>query len=160
MQAWVEAEAARLARRIERELEALVAVSSPSGDSHGAEEAVSLCAALLPADAETERLPSSTKGYAPDLLARIRGTGSKRVALLGHIDTVLQAYMMAFKWTVVHDILGTRYGHVAELRLLALVAALPLLVYEWRASERRPCQRQPEKGMREVVHPVGNIPAC
>ena len=89
MQAWVEAEAARLARRIERELEALVAVSSPSGDSHGAEEAVSLCAALLPADAETERLPSSTKGYAPDLLARIRGTGSKRVALLGHIDTVV-----------------------------------------------------------------------
>ena len=42
MHAWVESEATRIARRAERELEALVAVSSPSGDPHGAEEAVSL----------------------------------------------------------------------------------------------------------------------
>jgi glutamate carboxypeptidase len=89
MNGWVEAEAARIARRAERELEALVAVSSPSGDSHGAEEAVSLCAALLPDDAETERLPSSTHGYAADLLARVRGSGDGRVLLLGHVDTVV-----------------------------------------------------------------------
>ena len=89
MNGWVEAEAARIARRAERELEALVAVSSPSGDPHGAEEAVSLCAALLPDDAETERLPSSTDGYAADLLARVRGSGDGRVLLLGHVDTVV-----------------------------------------------------------------------
>ena len=39
---------------IERELEALVAVSSPSGDRHGAEEALAICAALLPDAAEPE----------------------------------------------------------------------------------------------------------
>src|SRR2546423_8633013 len=89
MHAWVEAEAARIARRAERELEALVAVSSPSGDSHGAEEAVSVCAALVPPYAEIERLPSSTQGYAPDFLARLRGTGNRRIALLGHLDTVV-----------------------------------------------------------------------
>ncbi|MEA2396815.1 MAG: glutamate carboxypeptidase [Thermoleophilaceae bacterium] len=89
MDAWVETEAARIARRAERELEALVAVSSPSGDQHGAEEAVSLCAALMPADAEVERLPCSTEGYADDLLARLRGTGEGRLLLLGHLDTVV-----------------------------------------------------------------------
>src|SRR2546423_15383732 len=87
MHAWVEAEAARIARRAERELEALVAVSSPSGDSHGAEEAVSVCAALVPPDAEIERVPSSTQGYAPDFMVRVRGTGNRRIALLVHLDT-------------------------------------------------------------------------
>jgi glutamate carboxypeptidase len=87
--AWVEAEAARIARRAERELEALVAVSSPSGDVHGAEEAVAVCAALLPDEAEAERIPCSTDGYASDLLARVRGTGGGRLLLLGHVDTVV-----------------------------------------------------------------------
>src|SRR5437588_9823988 len=89
MHAWVEAEAARIARRSVRELEALVGVSSPSGDNHGAEEAVSVCAALLPPEAEIERLPCSTPGYAPDFLARVRGQGSGRILLLGHVDTVV-----------------------------------------------------------------------
>ncbi|HEX8066803.1 MAG TPA: M20/M25/M40 family metallo-hydrolase [Thermoleophilaceae bacterium] len=89
MHPWVESHAARLGRRAERELEALVAVSSPSGDRHGAEEAVAVCAALLPDDAEVERIPCSTEGYAPDLLARLRGTGSRRLLLLGHLDTVV-----------------------------------------------------------------------
>jgi glutamate carboxypeptidase len=40
--------AAELAAHAERELEALVAVSSPSGDVAGAEEAIALCSALLP----------------------------------------------------------------------------------------------------------------
>ncbi len=38
--------AAEIASRAQRELEALVAVSSPSGDVDGAEEAIALCAAL------------------------------------------------------------------------------------------------------------------
>ncbi len=78
-----------IAARAERELEALVAISSPSGDLDGAEEAVALCAALLPTEAETERVPCSTEGSAPDLIARITGTGSRRILLLGHLDTVI-----------------------------------------------------------------------
>jgi glutamate carboxypeptidase len=78
-----------IAARAEREIEALVAVSSPSGDAHGADEALALCAALLPAEAEVERIPSSTPRSAPDLLARVRGTGSRRLLLLGHVDTVI-----------------------------------------------------------------------
>ena len=51
MDPWVQAGAAEIARRAVRELEALVAVSSPSGDVHGAEECASVCAALLPDEA-------------------------------------------------------------------------------------------------------------
>ena len=65
----MQAGAAEIARRAVRELEALVAVSSPSGDVHGAEECASVCAALLPDEAEIERLPCSSEGHAPDLLA-------------------------------------------------------------------------------------------
>jgi glutamate carboxypeptidase len=81
--------AARIAGRAERELEALVAVSSPSGDVHAAEEALAVCAALLPDGAEVSRPPCSTPGSAPDLLARVVGTGRRRVLLLGHVDTVV-----------------------------------------------------------------------
>jgi glutamate carboxypeptidase len=89
MDAWVQAGAAEIARRAVRELEALVAVSSPSGDVHGAEECASVCAALLPDEAVIERIPCSSEGHAPDLLARLTGTGSKRILLLGHLDTVV-----------------------------------------------------------------------
>jgi glutamate carboxypeptidase len=81
--------AAEIAARAEPELEALVAVSSPSGDVQGAEKALAVCAALLPVEAETERVPSSTPGGAPDLIARVRGEGRRRMLLLGHIDTVI-----------------------------------------------------------------------
>ena len=89
MHPWVASHAERMARRAEREMEALVAVSSPSGDVHGAEEAVAICGALLPPEAEVERIPGSTDGYAADLLAHLRGTGERRVLLLGHLDTVV-----------------------------------------------------------------------
>src|SRR5918912_2670208 len=89
MDAWIEATAAEIARRAPRELEALVAVSSPSGDVHGAEECAAVCAALLPADADVERPPCSSPDHAPDLLATMRGTGSRRILLLGHVDTVV-----------------------------------------------------------------------
>jgi glutamate carboxypeptidase len=84
------AEAAReIAGRAQRELEALVAVSSPSGDLGGAEEAIAVCAALLPAEASVERVPCSTPGGAQDLIGRVRGSGNARVLLLGHLDTVI-----------------------------------------------------------------------
>jgi len=81
--------AAEIAARAPRELEALVGVSSPSGDVDGAEEALAVCAALLPPQAEIERVPCSTPGSAPDLIARIAGQGALRLLLLGHVDTVI-----------------------------------------------------------------------
>jgi glutamate carboxypeptidase len=89
MDPWVESASAAVAARAERELEALVAVSSPSGDVHGAEEAAAVAAALLPDGAEVERVPCSSPDHAPDLLARVRGTGRRRILLLGHLDTVV-----------------------------------------------------------------------
>jgi glutamate carboxypeptidase len=80
---------AEIAGRAERELEALVAVSSPSGDLGGAEEAIALCVALLPPEASVERVGCSTPESAPDLIARIEGHGSRRLLLLGHVDTVI-----------------------------------------------------------------------
>jgi glutamate carboxypeptidase len=84
----IAAGAAEIAATTERELEALVAVSSPSGDIAGAEEAVAVCTALLPVAAGVERPRCSTLGCAPDLLARLTGRGARRLLLLGHLDTV------------------------------------------------------------------------
>ncbi|MDQ6817147.1 MAG: M20/M25/M40 family metallo-hydrolase [Actinomycetota bacterium] len=81
--------AGAIAARAERELEALVAVSSPSGDRAGAEEAIAVCSALLPPEARLARIPCSTAGSAQDLLATIPGTGARRLLLLGHVDTVV-----------------------------------------------------------------------
>jgi glutamate carboxypeptidase len=89
MDSFVAEAAEKIATRAERELEALVAVSSPSGDVAGAEEALAVCAALLPSEAQIERVASSTPGGAPDLLARLTGRGQRRIMLLGHIDTVI-----------------------------------------------------------------------
>jgi glutamate carboxypeptidase len=79
----------QIAGHAERELEALVAVSSPSGDLGGAEEAIAVCAAMLPAEASVERVPCSTPGSAEDMISRLRGSGSRRLLLLGHLDTVI-----------------------------------------------------------------------
>jgi glutamate carboxypeptidase len=89
MHQFVAERAAEIASRAQRELEALVAVSSPSGDVDGAEEAIALSAAFLPPEAEIERPGCSTPGSAPDLIARLKGQGSGRLLLLGHVDTVI-----------------------------------------------------------------------
>src|SRR6185312_2615041 len=89
MHDWIETHAKAIAARAPRELEALVAVSSPSGDVHGAEEAAAVAAALAPDEAEVERVACSSADHAPDLLIRLPGTGGKRVLLLGHLDTVI-----------------------------------------------------------------------
>jgi glutamate carboxypeptidase len=81
--------AERVALVAERELEALVGVSTPSGDVAGAEEAVALCKAFLPPEAEPERVDCSTPGHAADLVGRLRGTGERRLLLVGHLDTVV-----------------------------------------------------------------------
>ncbi len=89
MDEFVKLAASAIAGRAERELEALVGVSSPSGDVPAAEEAVAVCVALLPEQAGIERLPCSTPGSAPDLLAVLPGAGARRLLLLGHLDTVV-----------------------------------------------------------------------
>jgi glutamate carboxypeptidase len=89
MDPWVQSAAAEIGRRAPRALEALVGVSSPSGDVHGAEECAAVCAALLPDGADIERIPCSSPDHAQDLVAHLRGTGSRRVLLLGHLDTVI-----------------------------------------------------------------------
>src|SRR3954465_7480735 len=78
MDPWIEQAAAEIARRAPRELEALVAGSSPPGDAHGAEGCASVCAVMLPDEAEIERVPCSSPGHAPDLVARLHGTGERR----------------------------------------------------------------------------------
>ena len=88
MDAWVRAHAAHAAARFERDLAALVAVSSPSGDVAGFEECATVAAALAPEVASVERPPCSSPDHAPDLVLRLRGTGRARVLLLGHLDTV------------------------------------------------------------------------
>ena len=81
--------ATAIAERALRETRELVAISSPSGDAAAAEIAVEATLRMLPAEAETERLPCSSPDHAPDLLARLRGTGTARIVLVGHLDTVV-----------------------------------------------------------------------
>ena len=80
--------ATSVAPRVLDEIVQLVAISTPSGEVAGAEQAVALCRSFLP-DWRVERLPCSTSGCAPDMLATLNGTGSRRVLLLGHLDTVV-----------------------------------------------------------------------
>ena len=89
MDPWIAQHAAAIATRAERELEALVAISTPSGDIHGADEAAALVAALAPDEAAIERIECSSPDHAPDLLIRLTGSGSRRLLLLGHLDTVI-----------------------------------------------------------------------
>jgi glutamate carboxypeptidase len=85
----IAAEAAEIAGRAPDELTWLVDISSPSGDVAGAERALELCARLLPRGAEVERPACSTPGSAPDLIGTVTGTGTGRLLLLGHVDTVI-----------------------------------------------------------------------
>jgi len=89
MGTWISSQADQIAARAERDLEALVAISSPSGDAEGAEECVAVAGALAPASATVERRPCSTPGHADDLVLGLSGSGSGRLLLLGHLDTVI-----------------------------------------------------------------------
>lgn len=66
-----------------------MAISTPSGDAAAAEEIVAAVEAMLPSVAEVERIPCSSPDHAPDLVARLRGSGTARLLLVGHLDTVV-----------------------------------------------------------------------
>ncbi len=86
---WITESAERIAARAERDLAALVDVSSPSGDVEAAESAVAVATALLADGVEIERLECSSPDHAEDLLAHLRGTGEGKLLMLGHLDTVV-----------------------------------------------------------------------
>src|SRR5215211_3055173 len=88
MDEWTRAEAAHIAGRFERDLAALVAVSSPSGDAVAFEECAAIAIALAPEETSVERPPCSSPDHAPDLLLRLQGSGRARLLLVGHLDTV------------------------------------------------------------------------
>jgi glutamate carboxypeptidase len=81
--------AAAIAERALRETTELVGISTPSGDAAAAEVAVETTLAMLPSEATVERIPCSSPDHAPDLLARLTGAGTKRIVLVGHLDTVI-----------------------------------------------------------------------
>jgi glutamate carboxypeptidase len=88
MDPWIAAAAEDIATRAQGELEGLVAISSPSGDVEGAEAALQYALTLVPEGVVVERSPCSSAGHADDLIVTLTGTGSGRVVLLGHVDTV------------------------------------------------------------------------
>jgi glutamate carboxypeptidase len=85
----IAAEAQELAASATDELRELVDISSPSGDVDGAERALAVCIGLLPAGASIDRPACSSPNHAPDLIGTVSGTGSRRLMLLGHVDTVV-----------------------------------------------------------------------
>jgi glutamate carboxypeptidase len=89
MEAWIEAAAERIAARAPEELERLVAVSSPSGDIEAAEAAFAVALSFAPDGVSVERPACSSPGHAADLILTLRGSGSGRIVLLGHVDTVV-----------------------------------------------------------------------
>jgi glutamate carboxypeptidase len=88
MEAWIAEAAQRIAARAEDELERLVAVSSPSGDVTGADEAFAVAQSFAPPEAQAQRAPCSSAAHAEDLILTLHGSGSGRLLLLGHVDTV------------------------------------------------------------------------
>lgn len=83
------AAAGEIAVRAELDLAELVGISSPSGDVQAAEAAVAVLAGMLPGGAQLCRLACSSPDHGLDALALLRGSGSGRLLLLGHLDTVI-----------------------------------------------------------------------
>jgi glutamate carboxypeptidase len=153
MQTWIAETAERIAARAVRELEALVGVSSPSGDVKGAEECLAVAAALAPDETIIERVRCSSAGHADDMILWLPGTGSRRLVLVGHVDTVVahaehrplhrdEAHPERLTGSGSVDMKG---GDVLALGVLRALAARPgeyaevalLLVCdeEWRAGD-------------------------
>jgi glutamate carboxypeptidase len=146
---WISDGAGRIAVRAERDLAALVDVSSPSGDIEAAESVVAVATALLPEGVEVERLECSSPDHAEDLLARVGGKGRRRLLLLGHLDTVVphsghhplrrDGKLLRGPGTIdmkggVALSLGVLRALVQRPELFAEVALLLVVDEEWRAA--------------------------
>ena len=108
------------------------AVSSPSGDVAGAEEAVAVASALVADVAERRRPECSSPGHAPDLELRVRGPGARRLLLVGHLDTVVAHAAHVAPQRRGDRILGSgtidmKGGVALSLGLLRALAARPEL---------------------------------
>jgi glutamate carboxypeptidase len=88
MDPWIAAAAEEIAAHAPAELEQLVAVSSPSGDIAGADAAIEVVLEHVPEGVRVERPACSSADHADDLIVTLEGTGSGRIVLLGHVDTV------------------------------------------------------------------------
>jgi glutamate carboxypeptidase len=89
MDPWIAEAASRIAARAPQELERLVAVSSPSGDVAGADEAFAVAQEFAPEGVRVARSPCSSDLHAEDLILTLPGRApSGRILLLGHVDTV------------------------------------------------------------------------
>ena len=156
MDEWVSTETAHIAARFERDLAALVAVSSPSGDAAAFEECAAVAIALAPEEASVERPACSSPDHAPDLLLRVTGSGAARVLLLGHLDTVhahqshraLERAGDRWVGSGSVDMKGGDVLALAVLRVLATrradfaeVALLLVGDEEWRTSPFVPVER-------------------
>jgi len=150
MEAWIPAAAERIAARAPDELERFVAVSSPSGDVAGAEAAFAVAVSLAPQGVRVERAPCSSPGHADDLILTLRGSGSGRIVLLGHVDTVVshddhRALQRDGEHLTGSGTVDMKGGDVLALGVLRELARLPerfgevalLLVCdeEWRAGD-------------------------
>jgi glutamate carboxypeptidase len=127
---WLASATAAVGAGAERELDALVAISSPSGDRGAAEEICAVVAALLPPGAAVRRPPCSSPDHAPDLLATLTGSGSARLLLLGHLDTVVahpdhRPLEVVGERLVGSGAIDMKGGVVLALGVLRALAALP-----------------------------------
>ncbi len=153
---WISDGAERIAARAERDLAALVDVSSPSGDIEAAESVVAVATALLPEGVEVERLECSSPDHAEDLLARVGGAGRGRLLLLGHLDTVVphgshhplrrDGELLRGPGTIdmkggVALSLGVMRALVQRPELFAEVVLLLVVDEEWRAAPFAHAQR-------------------
>ena len=153
---WISDGAEQIATRAERDLAALVDVSSPSGDIEAAESVVAVATALLPEGVEVERLECSSPDHAEDLLARVGGAGRGRLLLLGHLDTVVphgshhplrrDGELLRGPGTIdmkggVALSLGVLRALVQRPELFAEVVLLLVVDEEWRAAPFAHAQR-------------------
>jgi len=150
MQDWIAEAAAAIAARAPQELGQLVAISSPSGDVGGADEALAFARTLAPSGALVERAPCSSANHAEDLIVRVQGSGSGCVVLVGHVDTVvahedhrplkrdgerlLGSGAVDMKGGVVLS-LGVLRALAARRETFAEVALLLVCDEEWRAGD-------------------------
>ncbi len=127
-----------------------MAISSPSGDVFAGDEAAVVAASFAPPEAVLERVPCSSPSHARDAIFRLAGTGSLRLLLVGHLDTVVAHGAHKPLSRVGEQLVGSgsvdmKGGDVLALGVLrslvsrrsefAEVALLLVMDEEWRLGE-------------------------